>query len=64
VLATIDTPALATGGSVEVTYQWNASTLSGQHSITVTADEASQVDESNEGNNSSTAQYALKNGRI
>ncbi len=64
VLATIDTPMLAIGGSVEVTVQWDAKGLSGNHSITVMADDANTVDESNESNNSLAAQYSLKNGRL
>ena len=43
---------LAIGGSVEVTLQWDAQAISGQHSITVTADDANTVDESNESTNS------------
>jgi M6 family metalloprotease-like protein len=64
VLANVDTPALAPGGSVEVTIQWDTRNLKDQHSITVSADDAQQVSESNEGNNSATVQYTLKGGKI
>ena len=64
VLGVIDTPAIAPGGSVEVTVQWNTHGLKDQHTIGVTADDAGAVDESNESNNSATASFNLKGGKV
>ncbi len=64
ILGNIDTPALAPNGSVDVTIQWNTQGLKDQHTIAVTADDAQQVNESNEANNSASAQYTLKGGKI
>jgi M6 family metalloprotease-like protein len=63
-LATIDTPQLAPGGSVEVTLQWDTKSLKDEQTITVNADSASGVAESNEGNNSRSATYILKGGKV
>lgn len=51
ILGSIDTPSLAPGGSTEVAVPWDASNLSGDHTITVVADEQNVVAESNESNN-------------
>ncbi|HEY0141859.1 MAG TPA: CARDB domain-containing protein [Thermoanaerobaculia bacterium] len=64
VLASVSTPALAPGGSVEVTLQWNTQGLKDQHSITVGADDANTVAESNENNNTRSAQFTLKGGKV
>ncbi len=64
VLGMIDTPHLAPGGTVEVTIQWDTRGLKDQHSITVTADHSGAVAESNETNNSSTATFTLKGGKL
>jgi M6 family metalloprotease-like protein len=64
VLGAIDTPALAPGGSVEVTVQWNTQGLKDQHTIGVTADDASSVAESNEANNTASASFNVKGGKI
>lgn len=63
-LGSIDTPQLAPGGSVEVTIQWDTRGLKDEQTITVTADEANGVAESNEDNNSSSATYTLKGGKV
>ncbi len=53
-LAMIDTPSLAAHGWVEVTVQWDTDGRTGSHVIDVTADDANDVDESNETNNGNT----------
>lgn len=63
-LGTIATPQLAPGGSVEVSVQWNTHGLKDQHTITVTADDANSVAESNESNNSANASFNVKGGKI
>jgi M6 family metalloprotease-like protein len=64
ILGTIDTPQLAPGGSVEVTVQWNTQGLKDQHTITVAADDANSVAESNESNNTRNASFNVKGGKI
>lgn len=64
VLGVIDTPALAPNGTVEVTIQWDTHGMKDNHTITVSADDAQQVEESNETNNSSSAQFTIKSGRL
>lgn len=64
VLGVVDTPQLAPGGSVDVTIQWDTRTLKDEQKITVTADEAGEVVESDETNNSSSVTYTLKGGKV
>lgn len=64
VLGIIDTPALAPGGTVEVTLQWDTRGLKDEHTIAVRTDDAGTVVESNEANNGSTATYTLKGGKV
>lgn len=64
VLGVVDTPALAPGGSVEITVQWDTRAVKDQHTIAVGADSASTVDESNENNNSVSATYSVKGGKV
>ncbi len=64
VLGTVNTPSLAPGGTIEVTVQWNTQGLKDQHTIGVNADDAGAVAESNESNNSSTASFTLKGGKV
>jgi immune inhibitor A len=59
VFGTIDTPALASHGWVEVTVQLDTEGLDGTHTIDVTADDAGEVDESSEGNNRNTTTVDL-----
>jgi len=63
-LGAIATPMLAPGGSVEVTVQWDTRGLKDAQTITVTADSAAAVTESNEDNNDRSATYIVKGGRI
>jgi len=64
VLGVLDTPAIAPGASVEVTIQWDTHGLKDNHTIGVTADDANAAVESNETNNSSSATFALKGGKV
>lgn len=64
VLGVIDTPALAPGGSTGVTIQWDTRGAKGDFTISVTADDANAVSESNESNNSATATVTLKGGKV
>jgi M6 family metalloprotease-like protein len=64
VLGAIDTPAIAPGGSVEVTVQWDTHGLRDQHTIGVNADDANAVAESNESNNGATASFNVKGGKV
>lgn len=60
----VATPALAPGGSVELTVQWDTRGFNGQQTVTVTADEGAAVSESNETNNTSSASYTFKGGKV
>lgn len=60
----VATPQLAPGGSVEVTLQWDTRGVKGQHTIGVSADDAGNVVESNESNNSASATFTLQGGKV
>lgn len=65
VLGSIETPALAPGGTAEVVMPWDPADLdNGEHTITVFADEQSTVDESNESNNDISVTVTITAGRI
>ncbi|HEX2831539.1 MAG TPA: CARDB domain-containing protein [Thermoanaerobaculia bacterium] len=65
ILGSIETPALAPGGTAEVVMPWDPADLSnGEHTITVVADEQSTVDESNESNNDISITVTITDGRI
>ncbi len=64
VLAVVDTPALASHGWVEVSFQWETQSLKGDHTITVTSDDTNSADESNESNNGNSATFTLKGGKV
>jgi immune inhibitor A len=59
VLAVVNTASLAAGGTIEVSFQWDSKGVKGDHTITVMTDDASEVSESNESNNSASATYTL-----
>ena len=63
-LGIIDTPQLAPGGSVEVTVQWDTRGLKDQHTISVTADDGDSVGESDESNNTASASFNVKGGKV
>jgi len=64
VLGAVDTPAIAPGGSIEVTMQWDTTGVSGAHKITVFADDEAVVPESNESNNDVSITVTVSNGRV
>lgn len=64
VIGVIATPPIAPGGTVEVTVQWDTRGVKDAHTITVTADETSAVAESDESNNSASATFVLKGGKV
>ncbi|HET8797912.1 MAG TPA: CARDB domain-containing protein, partial [Thermoanaerobaculia bacterium] len=63
-LGVVSTPPIAPGASVEVTIQWDTRGLKDQHTITVTADDAATVSETNESNNTNSATFTLKGGKV
>lgn len=64
VIGSVSTPALAPGGSIEVTVQWYTKDLDGPQTVTVSADSAAEVIESDETNNSSSSTLNYKNGKL
>jgi M6 family metalloprotease-like protein len=64
VLAILDTPPIAPGGSTEVTFQWDSGRMEGDHTITVNADDANTVSESNETNNDVSITFTLEGGMV
>ena len=64
VIGTVDTPSLAPGASATVSTPWSTKGVKGDHVITVTADSAKAVGESNETNNSSTLSVSVKGNKV
>ena len=64
VLGLVDTPALAKGQSVQVTAQWGASGVKGEHSLRATVDQVGAVAEEAEGNNTAHRLVTISGGRV
>jgi hypothetical protein len=66
ILGQVSTPAIAAGGTQNVSVQWDTRSQKGQHVIRVTADAGipQAVDESNENNNSSTVTVDVKGNKV
>jgi immune inhibitor A len=63
-IATVDTAAIPAGGSATVSTPWSTRGVKGDHVITVTADSAGTVSETNESNNSSTLAVSIKGNKV
>jgi M6 family metalloprotease-like protein len=64
VLALVDTPAIAAGGTTTVTYDWDTHGVRNQHVIRVTADRNGQVAESSEANNAAQLTVDIKGNKV
>ena len=63
-LRAVDTPALASGGSVEIAVQWKTRELGdGSYSVSAISDATDTNTESNESNNTTTTSVTLSSGR-
>jgi hypothetical protein len=64
ILGTVATNPVAAGGFQDVPFQWDTRSVKGEHTISVTADAADQVDESAEENNTSTLTVTVQGNKI
>ena len=64
VLQNVSTAGLDAGESVDVTAAWNPRDQAGDHTLTVSADSAGVVAESDEGNNSADFTFTVRGNRI
>jgi hypothetical protein len=64
VLGTVDTPALASGASAQVSVSWNAKSTNGTHTLKATADRTSLVAEEVEDNNSATRTVTVQGNKV
>ena len=64
VLGNVSTPGIAAGGTASVSVQWDTRSVRGDHTIRVTADRGTVVDESSETNNSSTRTVTIKGNKV
>ena len=62
VLCQANTPGIAAGGQVTVSCRFSRQGAQGQHPVTATADKTTQVNESNEANNSRTETFGFGGG--
>jgi hypothetical protein len=64
ILGTVATNPVAAGGFQDVPFQWDTRSVKGEHTISVTADAADQVDESAEENNTSTLTVTVQGNKV
>src|ERR671922_532698 len=64
VLGVVDTPALASGASAQVSINWNVKSLNGTHTLKATADRTGLVAEEVEGNNSATRTVTVQGNKV
>lgn len=64
VLGTVDTPSITAGGSRLVSVQWDTRGVKGDHVITITADRAASVAESNEANNGGRLTVTVQGNKV
>ncbi|MEX2211028.1 MAG: CARDB domain-containing protein [Gaiellaceae bacterium] len=63
-IGTASTPAIPEGGTAVVSVNWETAGQTGQHTITISADSATAVAESNEGNNDGTLTVTVKGNKV
>src|SRR6185295_10310369 len=64
VLGTVATGSIAPNASAAASILWDTRSVKGQHVITVTADSAAAVSESNEGNNTSSLTVTVQGNKV
>jgi hypothetical protein len=64
ILGTVDTPAIAAGGSATVSVGWDTRGLNGDFVITATADSAGAVAESSEANNTGNLTLSVRGNKV
>jgi subtilisin family serine protease len=64
VIGVAATPAIPAGESATVSVQWSTAGVSGEHELTVTADDAEAAAETNETNNAATLTVTVKGNKV